>query len=172
MVLMAARLGIRASDICALEFKNIHWERNTIEFVTVKTGKPAVLPLPADVGNAIIRYIKDVRPNSEDYHIFLRMQAPFKKLNPASLHVSVTNAFRDAGITARPGRCHGSHALRSSLATSMLEKEIPLPVISEVLSHSDTDTTKMYLKVDMHHLRKIALEVPGLTGVWMGGVRI
>lgn len=172
MVLMAARLGIRASDICALEFKNIHWERNTIEFVTVKTGKPAVLPLPADVGNAIIRYIKDVRPNSEDYHIFLRMQAPFKKLNPASLHMIVTNAFRDAGITARPGRCHGPHALRASLATSMLEKEIPLPVISEVLSHSDTDTTKMYLKVDMHHLRKIALEVPGLTGVWMGGVRI
>lgn len=172
MVLMAARLGIRASDICALEFKNIHWERNTIEFVTVKTGKPAVLPLPADVGNAIIRYIKDVRPSSEDHHIFLRMQAPFKKLNPASLHMIVTNAFRDAGITARPGRCHGPHALRASLATSMLEKEIPLPVISEVLSHSDTDTTKMYLKVDMHHLRKIALEVPGLTGVWMGGVRI
>ena len=172
MVLMAVRLGIRASDICALEFKNIHWERNTIEFGTVKTGKPTVLPLPADVGNAIIRYIKDVRPSSEDHHIFLRMQAPFKKLNPASLHMIVTNAFRDAGITARPGRCHGPHALRASLATSMLEKEIPLPVISEVLSHSDTDTTKIYLKVDMHHLRKIALEVPGLTGVWMGGGRI
>ena len=54
----------------------------------------------------------------------------------------------------------------------MLEKEIPFPVISEVLSHSDTDTTKMYLKVYMHHLRKSGMEVQGLTDVWMGGVRI
>jgi len=54
----------------------------------------------------------------------------------------------------------------------MLEKEIPLPIISETLSHSSTDTTKIYLKVDMTHLRRIALNVPPLKGVWMGGVRI
>ena len=172
MVLMAVRLGMRASDICALEFSNIHWSRNTIEFITEKTGKAAVLPLTADVGNAIIKYLKDVRPSAQSPHIFLRMQAPYVKLNPAAMHSIVTKAFRDAGIIANPGRRHGPHALRASLATEMLEKDVPLPVISETLSHSSTDTTKIYLKVDMSHLRRIALDVPPLEGVWLGGVRI
>ena len=128
--------------------------------------------MTADVGNAIIKYLKEVRPNVKDDYVFLRMQAPFCKLNPAALHSIVTKAFRDADIIVNPGRKHGSHALRASLATAMLENEVPLPVISETLSHSNTDTTQIYLKVDMHHLRKLALEVPDLTGVWMGGVRI
>lgn len=172
MVLMAVRLGMRASDICALEFSNIHWSRNTIEFITEKTGKSAVLPLTADVGNAIIKYLKDVRPSAQSPHIFLRMQAPYVKLNPAAMHSIVTKAFRDSGIIANPGRRHGPHALRASLATEMLEKDVPLAVISETLSHSSTDTTKIYLKVDMSHLRRIALDVPPLEGVWLGGVRI
>lgn len=172
MVLLAVRLGMRASDICSLEFKNIHWDRNTIEFVTKKTGKATVLPLTADVGNAIIRYVKEIRPSSESNHIFLRMQVPYVNLNPAAMHSIVTKAFHDAGIVVNSGRRHGPHALRASLATAMLEKEIPLPVISETLSHSNTDTTKIYLKVDIPHLRRIALDVPPLAGVWMGGVRI
>lgn len=82
----------------------------------------------------------------------------------------VTKAFRDANVVVASGKRHGPHALRASLATAMLENEVP--VISETLSHFNTDTTKIYLKIDMHHLRKLALEVPDLTGVWMGGVRI
>ena len=172
MVLMAAQLGMRASDICGLEFENLYWEKSTVEFVTQKTGKATVLPLTADVGNAIIKYLKEVRPASSDSHVFLRMQAPYTKLNPAALHSIVTKAFRDADIIVNPGRRHGPHSLRASLATSMLKNETPLPVISEALSHSTTDTTKIYLKVDMHHLRPLALDVPDLTGVWMGGVRV
>ena len=172
MVLMAAQLGMRASDICGLKFENLHWEKSTVEFVTQKTGKATILPLTADVGNAIIKYLKEVRPASPDSHVFLRMQAPHTKLNPAAMHSIVTKAFRDADIVVNHGRRHGPHALRASLATSMLENETPLPVISEALSHSTTDTTKIYLKVDMHHLRPLALDVPDLTGVWMGGVRV
>lgn len=172
MVLMAAQLGMRASDICGLEFENLHWEKSTFEFVTQKTGKATVLPLTADVGNAIIKYLKEVRPASSDSHVFLRMQAPHTKLNPAAMHSIVTKAFHDADIVVNPGRRHGPHALRASLATSMLENETPLPVISEALSHSTTDTTKIYLKVDIHHLRPLALDVPDLTGMWMGGVRV
>ena len=172
MVLMAVRLGMRASDICSLEFQDIHWDRNTIEFITEKTGKATVLPLTADVGNAVIKYLKDVRPASKSPHVFLRMQAPYVRLNPAAMHNIVTRAFREAGIIVNSGRRHGPYALRASLATGMLEKNVPLPVIAETLSHSSTDTTKIYLKVDMPHLRRIALDVPPLNGVWMGGVRI
>ncbi|MEG1294523.1 MAG: site-specific integrase [Clostridium sp.] len=172
MVLIAVRLGMRASDICNLEFKDIRWDKNTIEFVTQKNGCYTVLPLTTDVGNAIIKYLKEGRQNSDNRHVFLRMQAPYGALKPASMHPIVTQAFRDANIITNPGRRHGPHALRASLATSMLEKDIALPVISEILSHSNTDTTKIYLKVDLRHLRPLALEVPDLEGVWMGGVRI
>ena len=172
MVLIAVRLGMRASDICGLKFSAIHWDKSTIEFITRKTGKHTVLPLPADVGNAIIKYLKDCRPNVDDNHVFLQMQAPHHVLKPASLHTIVTKAFRDAGIVINSGRRHGPHALRASLATAMLEKKVPLPVISETLSHSITDTTKIYLKVDIYHLRPLALEVPGIEGIWMGGIRL
>jgi len=171
MVLIATRLGMRASDICGLKFDEIHWDRNTIEFTTKKTGKHTVLPLPADVGNAIIKYLRDVRPNIEGEYVFLRMQTPHSVLKPAALHAIVTKAFRYAGIVINPGRRHGPHALRASLATEMLKGNVPLPVISETLSHSTTDATRIYLKVDIPSLRKLALEVPGLEGVWMGGVR-
>jgi len=167
----AARLGMRASDICALKFDEIHWDRNTIEFVTKKTGKYSVLPLPADVGNAIIKYLKYARPNVEDDHVFLRMETPHGVLKPASLYMIVTRAFRNTGIITNPGRRHGPHALRASLATAMLNENVPLPVISETLSHSSTDTTRIYLKVDIPNLRRLALEVPGLDGIWMGGAR-
>jgi len=171
MVLIAARLGMRASDICALKFDEIHWDRNTVEFVTKKTEKYSVLPLPADVGNAIIKYLKCARPNLEDEHVFLRMETPHGALKPASMHMIVTRAFRNTGIIINPGKRHGPHALRASLATAMLNENVPLPVISETLSHSTTDATRIYLKVDIKSLRRLALEVPGLEGIWMGGVR-
>ena len=130
-----------------------------------------MLPLPADVGNAIIKYLKCVRPNIDGEYVFLRMQTPPSVLKPAVLHAIVTKAFRNAGIITNPGRRHGPHALRTSLATAMLKENVPLPVISETLSHSTTDATRIYLKVDIPSLRRLALEVPGLEGVWMGGVR-
>jgi site-specific recombinase XerD len=99
------------------------------------------------------------------------METPHGALKPASLHMIVTRAFRNTGIIINPGRRHGPHALRASLATAMLNENVPLPVISETLSHSTTDATRIYLKVDIPNLRRLALEVPGLEGIWMGGAR-
>ncbi len=170
MVLMAVRFGIRASDICALKFSNINWDKNTIEFTTIKTGKHTVLPLTAETGNAIIRYLKEARPQTECKNIFIRLQRPFQQVSPPLVHTIVTKAFRDAGIVIPAGKRHGPHALRASLASEMLRNNTALPVISETLSHSCTDTTKVYLKVDFEHLRLLSLDVPHLDGVWMRGV--
>lgn len=172
MVLLAVRLGMRSSDICNLEFKNIHWDRNTIEFTTRKTGKHTVLPLTAELGNAIIHYLQKVRPPINSPQLFMRFQKPYAPLKPSILHSIVTQAFHDAGIIIPAGKRHGAHALRASLAGEMLKKDVPLPVISEVLSHSNLNTTKIYLKIDIPHLRILALEVPGIEGVWMGGERL
>lgn len=171
MILLAACLGIRASDICLLKFENISWDKNTISFITKKTKQFTVLPLTAETGNAIIDYLKNGRPNVDDPHIFLKMSAPFGPLSPSSLYAIVTEGFRHAGINTNSGRRSGPHALRASLATSMLQNNTQLSVISDTLSHSNSDTTKIYLKVDVRHLKTLSLEVPDLKGVWMGGVR-
>lgn len=74
MILLATRLGMRASDICGLTFDNLKWQTSTIEFIVKKTSVPAVLPLLNEVSEGIIEYIKYGRPDSEDKHVFLRMQ--------------------------------------------------------------------------------------------------
>jgi integrase/recombinase XerD len=172
MVLLAARYGIRASDISALLFENIHWNENTINFSTVKTGKHTVLPLTGEIGNAIIQYLKYGRPNTEEKHVFIRLQKPYREIQPSNLHGIVTRAMRSAGIVIQPGKRHGPHALRASIATEMLKQNVPLPVISEALSHNSTDTTKIYMKVDVGHLKILSLNVPPLGNVWMGGAPI
>ena len=172
MVLLAVRLGMRASDICSLKFENMDWQANTISFITQKNQKSAVLPLISEVGHAIIDYLQHSRPETTDKHIFLRLQKPFKQLQPSGLHTIVTQVMHDAGIIIPSGKRHGPHALRASLATEMLAHNTPLPVISEILTHTCTDTTKIYLKVDVSHLRRCSLEVPPLGNIWMGGKQL
>jgi integrase/recombinase XerD len=169
MILLAAKLGMRASDICGLTFDNLKWQTSTIEFIVKKTGEPAVLPLFNEIGEAIIDYIKYGRPLSDDKHIFLRLLTPHIEMKPAALHRIVSNWFRTAGIPSLPGKRSGPHALRASLASAMLDNNTPLPIISEALTHKSSDTTRIYLKIDFQHLRKYALEVPPLGNVWMGG---
>lgn len=170
MVLLAVRLGMRASDICGLRLRDIDWHKSEIAFTSKKTGKYTVLPLMADIGNAIIGYLKDARPADADSHLFLRYQKPYRGLEPSVMHKMVTTAMREAGVIIPCGKRHGPHALRASLASSMLRNNVPLPVISETLSHSSTDTTRIYLKVDTENLRRLALNVPPLKGIWLGGV--
>ncbi len=169
MILLAAKLGMRASDICGLTFDNLKWQTSTIEFIVKKTGEPAVLPLFNEIGEATIDYIKYGRPLSDDTHIFLRLLTPHVEMKPSALHRIVSNWFRTAGIPSLPGKRSGPHALRASLASAMLDNNTPLPIISEALSHKNSDTTRIYLKIDFQHLRQYALEVPPLGNVWMGG---
>jgi integrase/recombinase XerD len=113
IILLAARLGMRASDICGLTFDNLKWQTNTIVFIVKKTGVSAILPLLNEVGEAIIEYIKYGRPVSEDKHVFLRMQIPFVEMKPSVLHGIVSAGIRNANIPLLPGKRHGPHALHA-----------------------------------------------------------
>jgi len=170
ILLIAIRLGIRASDICKLTFDNLKWESNTIEFKQNKTGDTIVLPLLNDVGEAVIDYIKYGRPAVETNNVFLRLCAPIGRLKAPTLHSIVTHYMNKSGILIPKGKKHGPHALRHSLASALLEKNIPMPVISEVLGHTDSKTTSTYLKIDILNLRKYALEVPPIKVAPTGGV--
>lgn len=170
ILLIAIRLGVRASDICKLTFDNFKWESNTIEFRQSKTGDTIVLPLLNDVGQAVIDYIKYGRPTVETDKVFLRLFAPIGQMKAPTLHSIVTQYMNKAGICITKGKKHGPHALRHSLASALLENDTPMPVISEILGHTDSKTTSTYLKIDTLNLRKYALDVPPIKVVLLGGV--
>lgn len=159
IILLAARFGIRSSDICNFKFANLLWERSTIVFIQVKTGNPVELPLTAEVGNAIIDYLKNGRPETKAKEVFIRHTDPYVGLTKNHLYVICSKYMKKAGIIY-DGRKHGLHSLRHSLATNLLESEVSLPIISGILGHSGTSCTKGYLRVDLTLLRKCALDLP------------
>jgi len=160
MVLLAARLGLRASDICNLSFPEIRWELNTIEIIQRKTKEPLVLPLLDDVGEALVDYLKFGRPPSELPFIFLRHIPPMDQLTPPTLHSIITHYMQMAGISVSGEKKHGPHALRHSLAGILLKGHTPFPVISGILGHTNSRSTSIYLKIDVDQLKNCALEVP------------
>jgi site-specific recombinase XerD len=156
--MLLTRLGIRCGDICELKFENIDWDRNLISFTQHKTGKPITLPLFEDVGLAIIEYLKFGRPKCESTHIFVRHHAPLIPFISRSLYTMVSGYISKAGLLTE-ARKHGPHALRHSLAGRLLEENVPLPVISEILGHTNSNTTAAYLSISIEQLRRCALEV-------------
>lgn len=160
VILLAARLGLRASDIACLKFENLLWDTSTIKLNQVKTGKELILPLLPDVGNAIIDYIKYGRPESEEPYIFLTQRPPYGRFESSNVvtHI-VQRAFLKAGLATNERR-FGSHALRHTLGFRMLEESTVLPVISEVLGHKSTESARYYLRIDLQSMKKCMLDVP------------
>lgn len=159
MLLLASRLGLRASDIAHLKFSNIDWEKNEISLVQYKTGNPISLPLLNDVGSAIIDYLKYGRFNSESQQVFISSRAPYIPANKSIVCSAIREVITKSKVETA-GRRHGPHSLRHSLACCLLKNEVPMPVISETLGHVKTNTTMMYLRIDLTSLMKCALAVP------------
>lgn len=162
IVLLAARLGLRASDIANLKFENLHWEECTIVLNQYKTGKKIELPILEEIGDAIIDYLRYGRPNSKETFVFLLSRSPYTPVQSGAITGIVHSCLVQAGINIE-NRKHGSHALRHSLAGILLEKGTILPVISEVLGHENTASTRYYLRIDLKSLRRCALEVPSVS---------
>ncbi len=161
ILLLATKLGLRASDICELKFENIIWERNIITFNQYKTGETLELPLLPVIGNAIIDYLKHGRPVSEDSNCFLHVQAPYDRIHTSDIGNLVRKYITLTGINCS-NRKHGPHALRHSFASALLKENVPLPVISEALGHKNMVSSMFYLRIDINSLRKCALEVPSV----------
>jgi len=159
MMLLATRLGLRASDIAHLSFSNIYWESSTITFSQFKTGKEIELPLLVAVGEAIIDYLKYGRKKSESSKVFLYTRAPFTAMTNSAVAGTLNRIIDTSGVDTT-GRKHGAHAMRHSLASRFLENEESIPVISEALGHQSTETTASYLRIDIKTLRQCALDTP------------
>jgi len=161
VLLLLARLGLRACEIVALELDDIDWDNGRIT-IRGKGGRLAQMPLPSDIGEAIASYLRFGRPCCTCRRVFLRHRAPVRGF-AHSITVSsiVRRALIDAGIdSARKG----AHLFRHTLATDLLRQEVSLDEIGELLRHQSPNTTALYAKVDLTALRTLALP-------WPGGVR-
>ena len=161
MVLLASRLGLRASDIANLQFSNIDWDNDLITLVMRKTGKIIELPLLANIGYAIIDYLQHGRPQSDLQNVFLSSRAPYVAATKPMVCSAINAIICQSGIDVAT-KHHGPHSLRHSLASAMLENGTMIPLISESLGHRSTQTTLTYLKIDIKSLIQCALPVPSV----------
>ena len=162
ILLLLARLGLRAGEVARIELEDIDWKAGTLT-VRRKGGQHSILPLPAEVGSAIAAYLRHSRPqNNNSRNVFLRSRAPIKGfVGPVAITSIVKNNLARAGIKA-PTK--GAHQFRHGLATDMLRHGASLMEIGEILGHRSPQTTQIYTKVDLNALRPLALP-------WPGGVR-
>jgi len=158
ILLLLARLGLRAGDIVQLRLGDIDWNGAWIQ-VSGKGRRQARLPLTQEVGEALVGYLKDGRPQTHADAMFIRSRAPFRAFRShAAVSVIVAQAIRRAGVT-RPSR-GAAHLLRHSVATSMLRQGASLQDVATLLRHRSIETTQIYAKVDVNALRRIAQPWP------------
>ena len=161
VISILAYYGLRVGDIINLKFENIDFENNCIKITQRKTSKELVLPLIDEVKFPLLDYLKNGRNHSVDEeYILSTMYAPYTKFNnTSSIHRMITKTMKIAGVNFE-NKHHGPHALRHSLATNMINNNVPISAISNVLGHSSTKTTNIYITRDTTHLKELTLEVP------------
>jgi site-specific recombinase XerD len=161
IVLLLARLGLRAGEVIALELDDVDWRAGELK-VRGKGGRHDRLPLPLDVGEAMAAYLRHHRPPCTTRRFFVRSKAPHRGFaHPSSISTIVCRAMKRAGL--QPD-FKGAHVLRHSLATGMLRCGACLDEIGEVLRHRVPNSTEIYAKVDVQGLRSLALSWPAKGG--------
>jgi integrase len=152
VILLLVRLGLRASEVANLEFGHIDWENGRI-VISGKSRRASFLPLPQEVGDALIAYIKRARPRAATPRVFLRDWAPHRPMRSGSLTSLVCRALKRARVESPR---QGTHILRHSAATAMLRHGVSLSGVSAVLRHRSLRMTLHYAKVDFALLSEIA----------------
>jgi integrase/recombinase XerD len=161
VLLLLARLALRAGDVANLHLHDIDWENALIQ-VAGKTPRAVALPLPQDAGDALLAYIEHARPIVDSSKIFIRVMAPFKPFSSSSaVTIIVRNALDRAGV--ENANLRGAYLLRHSAATNMLRSGATLDAVGALLRHRSPETTAIYAKVDTCMLSQVAQP-------WIGSV--
>lgn len=155
VLLLLARLGLRACEVTRLALGDLDWRAGVVR-VRGKGGGEASLPLPTDVGDSIVAYLRDGRPRTESRAVFLTVLAPVRAVSSCCVWHIVARAAERAGQPSV-----GPHRLRHALAVEMLGRGAALPEIGQVLRHRDLATTAVYAKVDLAALSDVARPWPG-----------
>lgn len=160
IILLLARLGLRAGEVASLELEDIDWSASQLS-VRGKGGRRSAMPVPADVGKAIAGYLRQGRPQCSSRRVFLRTKAPVRGFQGASgVGSIVRHRLQRASISAPT---YGAHQFRHGLASDMLRQGASLAEIGAVLGHHHPDTTRIYTKIDLKALHTLAQPWP--TGI-------
>ena len=162
IVLLLARLGLRAGEVIRLRVDDIDWTRGCVLVRAGKTHRERSLPLSQEVGDALVQYLRQSRPGSAHRELFLRWHPPFSPLcKSVSICALVQKLFKRAGISVhRPG----AHVFRHTLATGMAINGVTFKAIADVLGHGSLASTEIYAKLDLGALSQVAMP-------WLGGAK-
>ena len=155
ILLLLSRLGLRASDVAGLGLTDFDWDDATV-LASGKSRREARLPLPQDVGDAVLQYL-EYRPDSDTDRVFIRLRAPLGALGVRAVSAVAARAMRRAGVSAPS---YGAHILRHTAATQMLRQGVPLEEVRTILRHRSLDMAATYAKVDQELLRAVAQPWP------------
>jgi site-specific recombinase XerD len=160
MVMLFAIYGFRASEVCHLQLDDIDWEHDLISLSRGKRRGTQSYPLIPIVGNALLRYLQQVRPPSTYREVFLTLTPPFRPLSRGSLHYVTSGRMKGIGIHIEH---YGPHSLRHACAAHLVEEGFSLKEIGDHLGHRSTSATRIYAKVDLTGLREVAaFDIGGL----------
>jgi site-specific recombinase XerD len=162
ILLLLARLGLRAQDVITLRFDDIDWASGRVDFGPGKSRRARSLPLPHDVGQAIVAYVQGGRPQGASRHVFLRCRPPFRPLTNSAVWWIVRQAFLHAGVVVPPGIA--SHIFRHTLASQLVNQGASFKEVADVLGHQSIQTTGIYAKLNLAALAAVALP-------WGGGAQ-
>ena len=152
LLMLLAVYGLRAGEVTALCLKDFDWERELLSVPHSKSQRPRNYPLCRPVGDAVIRYLREVRPRSDRRQVFLTLVAPFRPLVAKSLGRAVYRRLHALGLILPH---YGSHVLRHACATHLLAQGLSLKEIGDHLGHQSSDATRIYAKVDLAALRAV-----------------
>jgi integrase/recombinase XerD len=158
MLLLLARLGLRVGEVAALTLDSIDWQDGILT-IRGKGGRWSQMPLPKDVGEAIVNYLERGRPLCTDQHLFVCTKAPWQGFRSASRISTIAARSLARARIIHPGAA--GHVFRHALATEMLRRGSSLAEIGRLLRHQHPDTTRIYAKVDLTALRRLAMPWPG-----------
>lgn len=159
MFLLGADMGIRGCDIVSLKLADIDWKRQCIQFQQHKTDTETYNAMPTAVGNAIFRYLRDVRPKGiENEYVFVSLASPYKRLSRHVCYRALKRIFPERKV---PGS--GFHVTRKTFSTNRLRNGIPPEQIANALGHSDTGSLTPYLSLDSEHMKECPLSLESLN---------
>lgn len=153
LLMLLAVYGLRAGEVVGLCLKDFDWEREILCVPHGKSQRPRTYPLCRSVGDAVLRYLREVRPRSEQRQVFLTLVPPFRPLGAKSLGRTVSRRLHALGVSLPH---YGAHALRHACATHLLSKGLSLKEIGDHLGHRSSDATRIYAKVDLTALRVVS----------------
>ena len=155
IILLLSVYGLRSGTVRQLRLDDIDWAHDHIRFIHSKSRREETAPLEPRVGNAIARYLREGRPSSETRIVFLTLRAPHRPLSASGLYNVVKSRLAKQGL---PRRGCGPHGLRHACARHLVESGRSFKEVGDHLGHRSPDSTRIYAKVDLRSLRKVAFD--------------